>query len=385
MLTNRFPELAVGLGFHGQSWRAWRVLLAVVAGQGHRLDADQTAIARQCLGTDAPFPRAPAREVWIICGRRGGKSNVTAFIASMIALMPLQRTAEGELPLVAVIARNTKQARVVKSYMAAIIRRAAPRLIRGETQGGIALATGTEIQIMPALQASVRGPTFAAVVCDEIAHWWTKPEAAAQDVEVLRAVRPRPRDDRGAAVWCLSTPWMREGALWEAHERHYGCFEDGVVVAPGEISGRRPAGVAVAGRGKVLAEPRHLRSASAERRAICPSCCWRSGRKSGWILQQSNSVGSVGSVAAPKTGRLAGFAGVRFRGKLAPVQGKARSGSGESSLRFRGKLAPVQGESSLRFTGKARSGSGGSSLRFRGKARSGSGESSLRPGRRNFQ
>ena len=182
MLTNRFPELAVGLGFHGQSWRAWRVLLAVVAGQGHRLDADQTAIARQCLGTDAPFPRAPAREVWIICGRRGGKSNVTAFIASMIALMPLQRTAEGELPLVAVIARNTKQARVVKSYMAAIIRRAAPRLIRGETQGGIALATGTEIQIMPALQASVRGPTFAAVVCDEIAHWWTKPEAAAQDV-----------------------------------------------------------------------------------------------------------------------------------------------------------------------------------------------------------
>ena len=23
---------------------------------------------------------------------------------------------------------------------------------------------------------------------------------------------------------------MREGALWEAHERHFGCFEDGVVV-----------------------------------------------------------------------------------------------------------------------------------------------------------
>ena len=107
--------------------------------------------------------------------------------------------------------------------------RAAPRLIRTETQSGIALATGTEVEVMPALQASVRGRTFAAVVCDEIAHWWTKPEAAYQDVEVLRAVRPGLATTEGP-LWCLSTPWMREGALWEAHESHFGRFADGVIV-----------------------------------------------------------------------------------------------------------------------------------------------------------
>ena len=118
---------------------------------------------------------------------------------------------------------------MVKNYMGAIIRRAAPRLLRAETQSGIALATGTEVEIMPAAQASVRGRTFAAVVCDEIAHWWTKPEAAYQDVEVLRAVRPGLATTEGP-LWCLSTPWMREGALWEAHESHFGRFADGVIV-----------------------------------------------------------------------------------------------------------------------------------------------------------
>ena len=221
MLTIRFPELAAGLGFQAPSWRAWRVLLAVVVGQGDRLDAEQTAIARQCLGTDAPFPREPAREVWIICGRRAGKSNITAFVSAMIGLLPLQRTAEGETPVVAVLARNTKQARVVKTYMGAILRRAAPRLIRGETQGAIALATGTEVEVMPAAQASVRGRTFAAVVCDEIAHWWTKPEAAFQDIEVLRAQGDRLDAEQTAiARQCLGTdaPFPREPAreVWIA-------------------------------------------------------------------------------------------------------------------------------------------------------------------------
>ena len=225
MLTSRFPELALGLGFRAPSWGAWRVLLAIVTGQGYRLNAAQTALARQCLGTDAPFPRSPAREVWIICGRRGGKSIMSGFVAAMVALLPLPRTAEGEFPIVSVLARNTKQARVVKNYMGAIIRRAAPRLIRSETQGGITLATGTEIEIMSSAQASVRGRTFAAVVCDEIAHWWTKPESAYQDVEVLRAVRP------GLATM--------EGPLWHApDEAHLDAALPAVRREPGQ--GHRP-------------------------------------------------------------------------------------------------------------------------------------------------
>ena len=97
MLTPRFTELADALGFGAPSWAAWRAALAVITGQGHRLDPTLAALARRCLGTDAPFPTTPAREVWIVCGRRAGKSHITAFMASMIGIMPMRRVmASGE-------------------------------------------------------------------------------------------------------------------------------------------------------------------------------------------------------------------------------------------------------------------------------------------------
>ena len=230
MTTPRFTELADALGFGAPSWAAWRAALAVITGQGYRLDPTLAALARRCLGTDAPFPTTPAREVWIVCGRRAGKSHITAFIASMIGIMPMRRVmASGETPVVGVLARDTRQARVVRDYAGAIIRSVAPTLIRTDIQQRIELATGARVEVLPALQATVRGRTFAAVICDEIAHWWTDRDAAYRDLEILRALRPGLATTGGPLI-CLSSPWRREGALYEAYARHYGRFEDGVIV-----------------------------------------------------------------------------------------------------------------------------------------------------------
>jgi hypothetical protein len=61
----------------------------------------------------------------------------------------------------------------------------------------------------------LRGPTYVAVVADELAFWYVDAAYANPDVEILNAVEP------GLATTCgplilASSPHARRGVLWEA-------------------------------------------------------------------------------------------------------------------------------------------------------------------------
>ena len=83
---------------------------------------------------------------------------------------------------------------------------------------------------------TVRGYTVAAAICDEIAFWRSE-ESANPDTEILAALRPAMATVPGALLLCISSPYARRGALWEAYRAHYGQEGDPVLVwqAPSRV------------------------------------------------------------------------------------------------------------------------------------------------------
>src|SRR4030042_6177935 len=65
------------------SWAAWKVYLKALF--GHEIkDKPSLKIFRKCTGLKMP-PAAPAKESFVIVGRRGGKSFISSIIAVYLA------------------------------------------------------------------------------------------------------------------------------------------------------------------------------------------------------------------------------------------------------------------------------------------------------------
>jgi hypothetical protein len=112
VIRDCYPE------FLAASWQAWRVFLAVVFG----LPVSETdqALVRRCTGRQT-YLVGPAREVWLIIGRRGGKSRITALLTTFLACFRCYVLAPGERGVVMVIAADRRQARIVKRYIGALV------------------------------------------------------------------------------------------------------------------------------------------------------------------------------------------------------------------------------------------------------------------------
>ena len=222
VIRDWYPE------FLADSWRAWRVFLSVVFGLPVP-ESDEAVIGR-CTGREPQLVGLP-REVWLIIGRRGGKSRITALLATFIACFKRYLLALGERGVVMVIAADRRQARIVKRYVAALLH-AVPMLaalIVNETKESIDLSTGITIEIHTASYRTTRGYTVVAVIADEIAFWPTD-DAANPDTEILNALRPGMATVPGALLIALSSPYARRGELWRAYRDHFGKDADPVLV-----------------------------------------------------------------------------------------------------------------------------------------------------------
>ena len=82
------------------------------------------------------------------------------------------------------------------------------------------LPTKTNGDAKPASVRAIRGYTLVGAVCDEIAFWRSE-ESANPDTEILNGLRPGMATIFNALPLCISTPYARRGALWDAYRRHY--------------------------------------------------------------------------------------------------------------------------------------------------------------------
>jgi hypothetical protein len=197
------------------------------------MDADELAIFRHHTGRQRA-PQKPCKEACLVVGRRGGKSRLLAILGVFLATIPDYRryTAPGETPIVAIIAADRKQAKVIFGYISGLLH-AVPRLaalIEDELAETIRLKNGTAIEIHTSSISSPRGRTYIAVLGDEIAFWQTDLSNANPDREVVNAVRPGLATLPSSMLLVASSPYARRGYLFDTYARYWGRDDAPVLV-----------------------------------------------------------------------------------------------------------------------------------------------------------
>jgi hypothetical protein len=205
------------------TWRSWAVYLQALFGLGID-DAKDRRLFRECTGLAKP-PAEAVRESFVICGRRSGKSYISAIIASFLAAFRDWRPylSPGERGWIFVIANDKAQAGIIKAYISGIFHRVAclRTLIEKETVETLELRNDVNIAVKTASFRSLRGYTILCAILEEIAFWRSE-ESANPDRETVAAVRPALATIPESLLIGISTPYARSGFLWEQHRSNFG-------------------------------------------------------------------------------------------------------------------------------------------------------------------
>lgn len=209
-----------GSQFNGDSWSAWRALLAGF--YGLELTNEELATFKAITGL-SEAPDGPADELWQVIGRRGGKSYIAALLAVFEAAFKdhSDQLAPGEVATVFVVAADRRQARVVMRYVDGLIDNnpMLARMVTKRTTEGIELSNRAVIEVGTCSIRALRGYTLAAAILDEIAFWFS--DGAKPDREVVASIRPA-LATLGGPLIALSSPYARRGMLWDQYRRYHG-------------------------------------------------------------------------------------------------------------------------------------------------------------------
>ena len=227
--------------FRGPSWASWRAFLAALFALA--MGADAAALYRAATGRHSN-PATPFNEAALIVGRRGGKSRALATIAVFLATFRdyAQFLAPGEVATVAVLAANRAQARTIFRYIIGLLK-GIPLLssmVAEETGEAIELSNRVVIEIGTASFRTIRGYSFAAILCDEIAFWRSDESSANPDTEILRALRPGMANIPGSILLMASSPYAKRGELYSAYRRHFGKDDARVLVWKADTATMNP-------------------------------------------------------------------------------------------------------------------------------------------------
>jgi hypothetical protein len=218
----------------GESWLPWRVLL--IASMGEALLDEERPVFTKLTGR-AREPLQRVNELEAVVGRRGGKTSAVAAQATYIAACcdHSDALARGETGVLLCVAQDQRVAKKILDFCEAnlsdseILR----QLIKGRAQDTIELTNNINIEVRPASFRKLRGPTYVAIIADELAFWFTEANYANPDVEVLAAVRPGLLTTGGPLIMA-SSPYAKMGVLWDTFRKHYGPDgAPGVLVAKG--------------------------------------------------------------------------------------------------------------------------------------------------------
>jgi hypothetical protein len=213
------------------TWQSWQVFLKATFALP--MTEDDLTLYRTCTGRQAP-PERPFQEVWAPTGRRSGKSLVAALVAVFLACFRdyQQHLAPGERAVVAVIAADRSQAMIIFRYIRGFLNsnQMLSKMVESEKAESVDLKNGVSLEVKTSSYRSIRGPSYAAVICDEIGFWRSEVDSANPAVEVLRAVKPGLATIENSLLLCISSPWARTGPLYEAFNRHHGRDDSDVLV-----------------------------------------------------------------------------------------------------------------------------------------------------------
>jgi hypothetical protein len=206
------------------SFKPMRTL--AIAALGEALTAAELELYRQLTGGRSEAPASPVSELWVLAGRRSGKTVMTGALASYLAGCIdwggcFNQGERGTLP---VMASTMVQARSLMNICKGVFTgnsRFAP-LVRSITGDTIALRNRVDIQIRPASHRSIRGLTAISAIAEEISIWQDDERGSQNpDKAILAAVRPS-LATTGGMLFSLGSPYGKTGEAWKMFKRHYG-------------------------------------------------------------------------------------------------------------------------------------------------------------------
>mgnify|MGYP001167095218 FL=1 len=217
MITKLMSDPAIfGDQFSNDSWESWRALLSGFYGEGC---TDPSIFETLTQRT----PEGPYSELWMVIGRRGGKSHAAALIAVYEAFVRdhSSKLAKGEVATVMVVAADRKQARTIFNYIKGLVldNTMFASMVLKEGPERLTLSNNTVIEIGTANNRALRGYTISCAILDEIAFW--NADGLSPDAEILKGLRPALATLKGPLI-ALSSPYARKGVLWNTYRRHFG-------------------------------------------------------------------------------------------------------------------------------------------------------------------
>ena len=214
----------LGASFRGASWKSWHTLAKLISGEP--LDDEETALALQCTGRTR-LPAKPPRRLYLLVGRRGGKSRFLAALAVWVAALAAEwqkLMAPGEPAIVALIGCDKKQAAVLRRYADGLLQ---SPLLAGEvvrrTEERIELRSGAALEICTNDHRTIRGRSAIAVLGDEASFWKSDGESSSSDEEVIAAAAPSLMTAPGGGYLVLgSTTYRKRGLMYEKFKEFFG-------------------------------------------------------------------------------------------------------------------------------------------------------------------
>ena len=204
------------------TFRAWRALLKALFGLP--MTEEELEVYQACTGLSVA-PKAAFAILWLICGRRGGKSFVMALIAVFMAVFKDWRRylSPGERAVVLVVAADREQAKVIRRYVSGILEnKMFKRHVESETADSIELRGNVVIEVATCSYRTVRGRSVCVALLDECAFWRSE-STVNPDKEVWRAIRASMAQFGSESVAIIaSSPYAKKGLLYEGYKKHFG-------------------------------------------------------------------------------------------------------------------------------------------------------------------
>ena len=205
------------------TWKAWMSFLCALFGLPME-DYEARKIFKECTKRKT-LPSRQVSEAWMVVGRRGGKSFISALVAVYLACFGdySKYLQVGESGVIMLICPDRRQARVLMRYISALMNNVAllKPLIVKETLESIELNNRVIIEVHTASFRTIRGYSVIAAIIDEIAFLRSE-DAANPDEEILSAVRPAMVSIPDSLLLCLSSPYAKRGALYDSYKRYFG-------------------------------------------------------------------------------------------------------------------------------------------------------------------
>jgi hypothetical protein len=220
------------LGLSNESWLTWRSVLK--AAHAEPLSVAEREAFDKVAGGRQP-PTRKVKELVVAASRRAGKGRAAGALATYESALidHSARLAPGEIGTVACISPTREQAKIVQRYALGYLM-ASPVLrdeIADVTADEIRLHNGNVIATLANDFRTLRGRTLLLAILDE-ASFLRDESSTTPDIEAARALLPGLSTTRGM-LCILSSPYRRNGLLYQRYRDHFGHDGDDVLCVAG--------------------------------------------------------------------------------------------------------------------------------------------------------